>query len=88
MFLFIFGILMKIDICASTNNNFAENSTSVLVPTEPNKKAIDKDDCNVGNFILVLLNGNIYYGRITLKSEEGCVVDCMEKKLKCCHWPL
>lgn len=40
--------------------NLAKNSVSVLVPTEPNKKAIDKDDYDVGNFVLVLFNSNNY----------------------------
>lgn len=80
MCLFIFGIFMNIDSRAYTNNNFAENSSNILVQTEINKKTIDKDDCNVKNFELVLFNGNIYIRSITLKPKECCVVDCMGKK--------
>lgn len=58
MFLFIFGMLIKIDICDYTNNIFFENSSSALVLTEPSKKG-NVGTCNAGNFILVLFNVNI-----------------------------
>lgn len=60
MFLFIFGTFMEIDRCCYTNNNFAENSSSVLTSTNLNKKAIDKDDGNGENFLLMLFNSYIY----------------------------
>lgn len=60
-------------------SDLEDDSSSVFVPTERNKKSIDKHDCNVGNVVLVLFNVSLKPGRITLISKEGCIVDCMEK---------
>lgn len=51
---------MKIDMCRYTNNNFVENSSSVLTSTDPNKKVLDKDDGNGEIFLLMLFNSYIY----------------------------
>lgn len=73
---------METDIYTYTNKKIAKDSSSMLVPTDPNKKFRDKNDCDVGKFVLMLLNGNIYPICINLKSKEDYVVDCMEKNLK------
>lgn len=59
-----------------TNNKFCWNSSSVLVTTELNKRAIEKNDGNVGIFLLGLFNGKLYPSKITLKLKDGCIVDC------------
>lgn len=56
-----------------SDNNFTEYASSILVLTELNKKAIDRNDCSTPNFVLVLLYGNIYTRSITLKSKKCCV---------------
>lgn len=40
MFLLIFGILIKTEICAYTKNDFAQHSSCVVFPAERTKKAI------------------------------------------------
>lgn len=57
-------------VSAYINNNLAESPSSVLVSTEPNKKVIEKDYCNAGNFVLVLFNRYIYHVKINLISKE------------------
>lgn len=67
MYLFLFSLHMKSDIYSYTNTNFTESTSSIFVPIEPNEKAIDKDDCIVRNFVLLLFNDNIHPGSITLQ---------------------
>lgn len=60
MFLFIFGILKKLNICAYTNNIFAENSSRILISTESNKKAINKDHYNIRKWTFTLKKQYLY----------------------------
>lgn len=55
----------NIHFCLYKQNCFLKNTSSVLVPTETNEKAIDKDDCDVENFALVLFSA--------ISISEGCL---------------
>lgn len=77
-----FFILMQIDIWNDTNNNFVEDSSSVLITTDPNKKIIGKENCNLGNFVFVLFNDILYPGRIIFKSKEGRIIGLCGKEIK------
>jgi len=41
----------------------------------------------VGDFVIVMFDGNKFPGRITAISEKGAKVDCMEKRSKSWRWP-
>lgn len=60
-------------ICAYSKNNFAENASSGIRLTKPKKRAIDKNDCNVEDFVPVLFNGNITPEKLFLKQMRFVV---------------
>lgn len=78
---------LESDRISETFSELEEVSSSVLATTEQKKKVIERDGCNVGHFVLVLFNDKLYPGKLTLKSKEGCVADCMDNKLKFWLWP-
>lgn len=52
-----------------------------------NIEKLKPEEYAVNNYVIVLFNGEKYPGKIISISQEGPIVDCMEKGLKFWRWP-
>uniref|UniRef100_A0A6P7H024 Uncharacterized protein LOC114349128 n=1 Tax=Diabrotica virgifera virgifera TaxID=50390 RepID=A0A6P7H024_DIAVI len=70
----------NVDIVAST-------SFSAKKPQEQNEEEELKSNLQKGNFVVVEWNKLLFPGIAVNVSEEGAVVECMERTNKCWKWP-